>query len=258
MMARNRLEYLCLLLGKPAPTDVDAWTGRPMSAVLAYIGETKSDSAFIAATRKASNDKIAAFGVPLDARDHEMIERYRTQFVTEGLDTRYSSLGRNNRFDYPSYGRLIMETDRAGKLASYAADEGEYQYVRSLQLADKIIPVVGNVAGPKAFRAVAAYIGAHGLKTSALYMSNVEQYLMTRDGGFDGFAKNVALLPHDSTGVIIRSYFGRFGMPHPLYVSAPGNISTSMVERIDSFDRAFSAGELTSYSELVFKRYITP
>jgi hypothetical protein len=258
MMSRNRLEYLCLLLGKPVPANVDTWTGKPMSAVLAYLGETHTDSAVAAATRRASNERIAKFGVPLDNRDREMIDRYRAQFVTEGLDTRYSSLGRNNRFDYPSFGRLIMESDRAGRLLSYAADENEFQYVRSLQVNDRIIPVVGNVAGPKALKAVAAYVADHDLVVSAFYLSNVEQYLMTRDGGFDEFAKNVKLLPRDSTSVIIRSYFGRFGMPHPLFVPSAGNISTSMVERMDSFLRAFAAGELTNYSDLVFKRYVTP
>jgi hypothetical protein len=258
MMSRNRLEYLCLLLGKPIPADVDSWTGKPMSAVLAYIGETQTDSAVAAGARRASNERIAKFGIPLDVHDREMIDRYRAQFITEGLDTRYSSLGRNNRFDYPSFGRLIMESDREGHLLSYAADENEFQYVRSMQLADRIIPVVGNVAGPKALKAVGAYVAAHGLVVSAFYLSNVEQYLMTRDGGFDDYAKNVKLLPHDSTSVIIRSYFGRFGMPHPLFVSAAGNLSTSLVERIDSFLRAFTAGELTNYSELVFKRYVTP
>jgi hypothetical protein len=258
MMSRNRLEYLCLLLGKPVPADIDAWTGRPMGAVLAYIGETPTDSGAVAAARRASNDRIAKFGVPLDAHDREMIDRYRAQFVTEGLDTRYSSLGRNNRFDYPSFGRLIMESDRSGKLLSYLADENEFQFVRSMQLADRIIPVVGNVAGPKALKAVGSYAGERGMVVSAFYLSNVEQYLMTRDGGFDDYAKNVRLLPRDSTSVIIRSYFGRFGMPHPLYVPTSGNISTSMIERVDSFLRAFAAGELTNYSELVFKRYVTP
>src|SRR3954464_5695733 len=35
--APNRLEYLCLLLGKPAPTDVDQWTRRSTADILAYI-----------------------------------------------------------------------------------------------------------------------------------------------------------------------------------------------------------------------------
>jgi len=257
-MSRNRLEYLCLLLGKPVPADIEKWTGRPMGEVLAYVGEARTDSVAAAATKRASNERITRYGVPLDAHDREMIDRYRAQFVLEGLDTRYSSLGRNNRSDYPSFGRLITETDRAGRQLSYAADETAFQFVRRMQLADRIIPVVGNVAGDKAVKAIATYATERGLKVSAFYLSNVEQYLMGRDGGFDAYAKNVKLLPHDSMSVIIRSYFGRFGMPHPLHVPSPGNLSTSMIEPIDAFIRAFSAGELWNYSELVSKRYITP
>jgi hypothetical protein len=260
MMSRNRLEYVCLLLGKPVPADVEKWTGRPTQELLAYLGAAKTDSVAAAATRRASNDRIARMNVPLDAHDREMIDRYRAQFVAEALDTRYSSLGRNNRFDYPSFGTLMVATDRAGRQISYLADETEFQFVRAMQMNDRIVPIVGNVAGDRALRAVAQYAAEHGLIVSAFYLSNVEQYLMGRDGGFDAYARNVKLLPHDSTSVIIRSYFGgRFGgNQHPLYVPAPGNISTSLVERMDSFDRAFAAGELSGYSALVSDRYIKP
>jgi YD repeat-containing protein len=257
-MSRNRLEYLCLLLGKPVPPDIERWTGRSMSEVLAYIGDAKTDSNTAAATKRESNDRITRFGIRLDARDREMIDRYRAQFVYEGIDTRYSSLGRNNRFDYPSFGRLIAETDRAGRQISYLADERAFQFVKSLQASDRIVPVVGNLAGDKALRAVAAYAREHGLHVSALYVSNVEQYLMNRDGGFDVYARNVSTLPRDSSSVIIRSYFGRFGTQHPLHVPSLGNISTSIVEPMDSFVRAFNAGELSNYTELVLKRYVTP
>ena len=81
---------------------------------------------------------------------------------------------------------------------------------------------------------------------------------MGRDGGFDEYARNVKTLPHDSTSVIIRSFFGRFGATHPLYVAGRGSVSTSMIEPMNSFLRAFAAGELTNYSALVFDRYIKP
>ncbi|HEX3868097.1 MAG TPA: hypothetical protein VHV78_15145 [Gemmatimonadaceae bacterium] len=257
-MSRNRLEYLCLLMGKPVPADIDKWTGRSAGAVLAELGDLKVDTLAAAATRAASNARITSFGVPLDARDRDVIDRYRAAFVSEGLDTRYSSLGRNNRSEYPSFGGLMMETDRAGHLLSYLADESEFQFVRTMERENRIIPVVGNVAGDKAVKAIAEYARENGLSVSAFYLSNVEQYLMTRDGGFEQYARNVKLLPHDSASVIIRSYFGRFGMMHPLFVPAAGNISTSMIEPIDSFLRAFAAGELRTYSDLVFGRYVAP
>jgi hypothetical protein len=256
--ARNRLEYLCLLFGKPTPSDIDKWTGRPIGLIVAYLTRAATDSAFVAATRRASNDRIARFGVLLDAHDREMIDRYRAEFIADGLETRYSSLGRNNRMDYPSFGQLLMATDRGGRMRSYIADEEAYQFVRSMQLHDRIVPVVGNVAGDKAVRAIGAYAVDHGLLVSAFYLSNVEQYLMTRDGGFDSFVRNVKALPHDTASVIIRSYFGRFGATHPLFVPGIANISTSMIEPVDTFLRLYAAGSIRTYPDLVFSGYVSP
>ncbi|HEX4683965.1 MAG TPA: hypothetical protein VH277_14700 [Gemmatimonadaceae bacterium] len=256
--ARNRAEYLCLLLGKPVPADVAQWGAKPAAEILAYVTRTPTDSAAVAATRTASNARITALGVSLDARDRQMIDRYRAEFVASGLDTRYSSLGRNNRFDYPSLGQLIMAADREGHRLSYLADENAYQYVRDMETHDRIVPVVGNVAGDKAVKAIGEYAAEHHLHVSAFYLSNVEQYLLTREGGFPEFARNVATLPHDSTSVIIRSYFGRSGGLHPLYVPSAGNVSTSMIEPIDSFLRRYAAGEIRGYADLVFSGFITP
>ena len=258
LMSRNRLEFMLLLFGRPIPADIAAYTGRPMTDILGAFGETRVDSQAVMASRRASNERISRFGIPLTARDRDMIDRYRATFIAEGLDTRYSSIGRNNRGDYPSFGRLIMETDRAGRQLSYLANENAFQIVRTMQVNDRIIPVVGNVAGDKAVRAIGEYAAARGLKVAAFYMSNVEQYLMGRDGGFDEYAKNIKTLPHDSSSVIIRSYFGRFGPQHPLYVPGRGSISTSMIEPIRSFIRAYDRGELSSYSALVFDRYVKP
>jgi hypothetical protein len=257
-LARNRAEYLCLLLGRPVPVDVERWTGKPMAEIISYLALTPMSDTALASTRKRSDERIASFGVPLDARDRQVLERYRAEFARSGLDTRYSSLGRDNRLDYPSFAQLITATDRAGKQIGYLADETAFQYVRSMQLRNRIIPVTGNVAGPKAVRAIAQYAAEQGLHVSAFYLSNVEQYLMGRDGGFDDFARNVERLPRDSASVIIRSYFGRFGPTHPLYVPSAGNRSTSMAETIDSFVRRYAGGQIASYSDLVFSGYIPP
>jgi len=256
--SRNRLEYLCLLLGKPVPSDVDRWTGRPIADVLAYIGRTATDSATVRASRAASNARITSFGVSLDRRDRTTIDAYRAEFVASGLDTRYSSLGRNNRADYPSFGQLIRATDRAGREISYLADEDAFQYVRSMERRGRIIPVIGNVAGTTAMQSIARYAEENGLAVSAFYLSNVEQYLIQRDQGFDRYVANVRALPHNASSVIIRSYFGRFGQTHPLYVRAPGNVSTSMIETVDSFLRRATAREIGGYPDLVFGGYVSP
>ena len=255
-LSQDRMDYLCLLLGKPVPRDAPAWRRKPVADILAYLARTPSDSQLVGRTGRLISERIARFGVPLDARDASMIDRYRAEFVADGLETRYSSLGRNNRFDYPSFGQLIAETDRTGRQASYLASDDAFQLVRSMEVSNRIIPVTGNVAGDRAMAAIARYIATHGFKVSAFYLSNVEQYLLTRDGGFAAYERNVDALPRDAQSVIIRSYFGRFGRSHPLAV--PGHNSTSMIETIDSFVRRYRAGQIATYADLVFSGFVPP
>jgi len=257
-LSRNRTEFLCRLFGKPVPRDIEKWNGRQLGPVLVYLDRTPTDSAAVAETRRLSTERIASYAVPLDAHDRAMIERYRAEFIADGLDTRYSSIGRNNRLDYPTFRQLMIATDRNGRAASYLAEEEPFQFVRSMEARDLIVPVVGNVAGDKAVKAIGQYANEHHLTLSAFYLSNVEQYLLGRDGGFDEYARNVVALPRDSASVIIRSYFGRLGMVHPLYVPGPGNISTSMIETVDSFAKRYAGGELRGYADLVFGGYVKP
>lgn len=257
-LSRNRTEFLCRLFGKPVPPDIDKWTGRQIGLVLLYLERTPTDSAAVAETRRSSNERITSFGVPLDSHDRAMIDRYRSEFIVDGLDTRYSSIGRNNRMDYPTFRQLMLASDRSARAASYLAEEEPFQFVRSMEARDRIVPVVGNVAGDKAIKAIGQYATDHHLTISAFYLSNVEQYLLGRDGGFDEYARNIIALPRDTTSVIIRSYFGRLGMVHPLYVPGPGNISTSMIETIDSFAKRYVGGELHGYADLVFGGYVKP
>jgi hypothetical protein len=258
VLSRNRTEFLCRLFGKRVPPDVEKWTGRQVGPIIAYLDRAATDSGAVAETRRASNERITSFGVPLDAHDRAMIDRYRGEFIADGLDTRYSSIGRNNRMDYPTFRQLMLATDRNGRAASYLAEEEPFQFVRSMEARDLIVPVVGNVAGDRAVKAIGQYATEHHLAISAFYLSNVEQYLLGRDGGFEEWARNVVALPRDSASVIIRSYFGRLGMVHPLYVPGPGNISTSMIETIDSFAKRYAGGELRGYADLVFSGYVKP
>jgi hypothetical protein len=257
-VARNRLEYLCLLFGRPVPADIGAWTDRSTGDLLAYLDHTASDPRAAAASRDASNERITGYHVPLDPNDRAVLDRYRAEFVHDGLETRYSSLGRNNRFDYPSFRDLILATDRDGRQVSYLASERAFDVVRDMERDGRIVPVVGNVAGPHAVRAIGAYARSHDMKLSAFYLSNVEQYLMTRQGGFDVYVENLRTLPRDSTSVVIRSYFDHFGQSHPLANPASGSRSVSMIEPIDELLREFDAGEIRDYSDLVYHGYVRP
>jgi len=45
---------------------------------------------------------------------------------------------------------------------------------------------------------------------------------------------------------------------HPLFTPGRGSISTSMIERFDSFLKRFQAGEIRTYPDLVFNGFVQP
>ncbi|MGH7553152.1 MAG: hypothetical protein ACREMQ_09030 [Longimicrobiales bacterium] len=247
--ARNRLEYLCLLFGKPAPRDLARWEQRDIGQLLAYIDTVSSTGAFFQRTLTQVAATAKSFGYPLSESDLGTIRRFHSAFYDAGLDLRFSSYGRSPRSYYPTYRQLLLEKDLDGRQASYLVDEEDFQFLKSLHARNRIIPVVGDLAGDHALAAIASYLRAHDERLSAFYTSNVEFYLMAGDS-FDRFARNVTRLPRDAKSVIIRSYFGR-GYPHPQAV--PGYYSTQLMQSMEAFVRDEAAGGYRSYSDLVVR-----
>jgi len=242
-MARNRLEFLCLMTGTPLPADMDAWDDTDIGAIVAFVDSTKSDPARMEETLKDVRRRVQAWGYPLDVTDLEGIRRIHLAFFDGGLDVRYSNRGRF--VFYPTWRQLILSTDLEGVRDGYLASDARWRFVKDLERRNLIVPVVGDLAGAHALPAIGDEIRGRGLEVSVFYTSNVEQYLF-QYGTFPRFAASVAGLPSDSTSVIIRSYFrGR----HPQNV--PGHNSTQILERMADFDRSFAAGEYRTYYDVV-------
>ena len=72
-----------------------------------------------------------------------------------------------------------------------------------------MIPVVGDLSGPRALAAIGSRLRQQGQRLSAFYASNVEFYLFG-DGRFGRFVTNLGGMPRADNGVVIRSVFGRF------------------------------------------------
>jgi hypothetical protein len=253
--ARNRAEYLALLLGRPVPADVERWSDRPLDALIAHFDTVTMTPASEAAARAAVTEGIRRTGVPLDSSDWATIRRFHGAFIADGLDIRYESRGRPGRGFFPSLHELLLARDVDGTEANFLAREADFQFLKDLQARDRVIPITGNLAGPKALAAVGAWVRSQGEHVSALYTSNAEDYVM-RDGGFPQFEKNVAGLPRDAKSVIIRSYFGGFRGQHPFNV--PGSRSTQLLQPIDAFVAQLAKGGYTDYYMLVTDGAIDP
>jgi hypothetical protein len=203
--AQTRAEYVSLLTGRPAPEGIETWRNASLERIVAYIDDARSNADAVQRLDRRLHAAIAAFGVPLTASDFSTIERFHHTFIDAGLSLQFESRGRPPRSAYPTLRDLLLATDRAGRSWSYLASERDFQFVRSLEGRDLVIPVVGDLGGTRALAAIADLMTSRGDRLSGFYVSNVETYLS--GGKYSLFVKNVARLPRDAHSTIIRSTF---------------------------------------------------
>lgn len=253
-LSRNRIEYLCLLFGKPAPADLKVWEGRSIQEIIAYLDKTAAKRELLDTTMMGIQTKARSFGLKLEQSDLETIARIHRAFFEAGPDLKFTSRNRPPRYYYPSYRDLLLEKDLTGKNGNYLASEEDFRFLKSLEDRNLIIPVVGNLAGSQALKSIAQFLRERGDYVSAFYTSNVEFYLMRGDD-FERFAENLKQLPRDEKSVIIRSYFnGTWGYPHPQSVN--GYYSTQLLQTIDSFVKEYAAGGYHDYTDVISKHII--
>ncbi len=208
-LSSDRAEFMSRLFTKPRPAGLTAATSA-QTLQGAYWEEPTSDEAAYEANLRAIDDVLTArHHLPLSQADLDGIADVYHAFYWYGPDINYNSTnGRGGRGNMADYATLMADTDNAGVARSYLATEANFRIVKTLEAKNLVIPLVGNFAGPKALRHVAAYLKDHGAVVTVFYLSNVEQYLQ-QDGIWDAFCRNVAAMPLDGTSTFIRS--GRGG-----------------------------------------------
>jgi hypothetical protein len=206
-MARDRADFISLLFAKPRPAGLDSTTSiqamweayRPVATDSA-LG-TKNYQRILAQLTKTQHFQFT----------QDEMEKLRAVFDAffyygPSITTRGSASGRGG--DFASL--TGFSYDNAGQPRSFLSSEENYRYVKMLHDRNLIVPITGDFGGPKALRAIGAYLKEHGGIVRAFYVSNVEQYLFG-DAHDSAFYANVAALPVDSASVFIRPYSMRRG-----------------------------------------------
>ncbi len=243
MSARNRVEYLSMLYGRPAPPSLAQWDDRTLEEVLLHVDAVRVDPAHQARVHRRLMEQVEGFGVPLTGEDRATLQRFHEEFAASGLNLRFRSRGRGVRASYPTARELYLATDLEGAPGSYLATEERFRTVQALQRVGRIVPVVGDLAGPRAVRAIGEYLREQGQAVSLYYLSNVEFYLFRADT-FGAFVENVRTLPARPNSMLVRSLFNRSYL-HPSWV--PGNLSIQMMQRWPVFLDYTRDPGLTSY-----------
>lgn len=251
-LAGDRAEFLSLLFARPRPPGL-APAPTPAQLVEAFEA-APPDTALYWRTLRALRERLTAHhGFTLDGDDVAMIEYVYTSFHIGGPGLTYSfgqGLGpmRGGR-GMPSFADLMLATDGEGRNRGFLATEESFGLLRRMHLDNLIVPVVGDFAGPRALRAVGAFLAQHRAVVSAIYTSNVEQYLFREADKWRLYYDNVATLPIDSNSTFVRAVFnfsggGRAG-------GGFGARSVTMLQPVSELLAAYRSGRILGYGDVV-------
>jgi len=219
-LSADRADFVSRLFSKKRPAGLTA-ASSARDIFTAYESVDTGSADVFTANLKAIDDELTVkHHLPLSKDDLDGVEYVYDKFYTYGPRINYGSSQGNRmggRGGFIDYADLMEATDGAGVDRSYLANEENFRVVKALEEKNLMVPVVGDLSGPKAVRGIAKYLKDHGATVTAFYLSNVEQYLQ-RSGTTNKFLCNVAALPLDDQSTFIRSQggggpggFGGFG-----------------------------------------------
>ncbi len=235
-LSSNRAEYLARLHGRALPENPRAWDDRTIADIIARVESQPIDAAAVRRTRQAIDSLVRALPLPISAADIATIERFHQAFIDQGPALRFNTFGRAPQAYYPTFSDLLVETDMSGRQGSFLVREQDFRWVKQLEAKNLVVPVVGDLSGPTAVKAIGRWLSDRGVGVSQYYTSNVEDYVW-RDGNYRAFTANTRALPWTPDGVIIRSYFNR-GSRVPGLVAKEGYGSTQLLQPAAAFLRA--------------------
>ena len=235
-LGRDRVGYLERLLARRAvepPVDPSA------DQLVAAFEGVAMDRGRLDSTIAEVAGHLGPLGVVAEAEWLELAT-IQAKLAGPGFNARFLALPM-----YPTLGRLIRSKDRLGRAAHFLAREEWYQSVRAAQVGDRLIPLVGDFAGPTAMAGLAGWLRRRGLAVSAFYASDVEFFLL-RSGQFPAYVANLIKLPWTEDAVLIRTSTREIDHPE----RAQGDSSTTIVRPVAPFLVEARAGRIRTVDDL--------
>ena len=225
-MAADRADFISILFSKPRPQGLRAET--PIQQIWEAYWNVASDSAMWVRNYARIVERLTkAHGFAFTSEESDQLRWVFDAFYQYGpvISTRgapSAMRGGGGGGNGSTFADLTgYSTDAAGLPQSFLSHPDHYAYVKSLHERNLIVPVSGDFGGPKALRAIGAWLRSRGGTVSAFYVSNVEQYLF-QDGKQLAFYENVGSLPVNEASVFIRPYSMRRSVTtEPLCPIAP-------------------------------------
>jgi hypothetical protein len=256
-LAHDRTHFLSLLLSRPLRGGAAPGANAPIEKTLDYFMSTPAD-AVAYATNLATIRRTIEDGCQILLTDHDRsaLEYIYSAFRDENLSIQYRFGGPgwpNNPWGrFPALRDLILERDLSGRMGNFLISREDYDFLREMHERNRIIPVVGDFAGPKALASIAGYLKANGYEVSVFYTSNVEQYLFL-NGVFRAYVENVKKLPITEKSLFIRA-FPNMRESHPARIG--GHRLTTLLQKVTVFLKDYDQGLYPDYWSLATTHYI--
>lgn len=251
-LSRDRADFLATLFSRSRPPGLDSASS--VSALMQAFETVAPDSAMFARNFRLLIEHLTAtHGFRLTPDDVSGIEYVHAAFLVDGPALTYS-FGRGNGSwrmgrAMPSYGELMIEEDGTGVQRGYLANEMNFAALRAMQLRNLVVPIIGDFAGEKAIRAVGSYLKRHGATVSAVYTSNVEQYLFQSADAWRRYYDNVATLPMNDRSTFVRAVFNYGG--YNLSTGVRRTRSVTMLCSIEELLGAYRDGRIQGYWDVI-------
>lgn len=212
-LADSRVAYLESLFSRRLPGD-----SRPEDNIGTLLDALETAQPCLDRVRTTSSrveaQLCARHRFPLSHDDRQSLGAIAEQFARFGPGITWGSAGPDAGVGQPSFSDLMRARDRHGTQHAYLSSEERYARVRELHRRNRIVPVVGDFAGPMSLRAIGAHLRAIGTTVSAFYLSNVE-YFLQEEGRLDAFRSNLGELPADDWSLFIRPTLADSGRQLP-------------------------------------------
>ncbi len=251
-LSADRLQYLERLFGREVSLRTGPTQSMSISQLLELIDRSPRNKGYGQRVVSEALGAVRAWNIGLSATDLDAIRYIASAFIEGGPDLKFTSYHRSPRPHHPTYRTLLEETDSNGVQSSFLAQERRFQFIKMLHRKNLILPIVGDLGGPKALRSVADELRRRNLSVECFYVSNVEFYLFG-GGRWPAYVQNIRNLPWSRSGVLIRSYANMWQV-HPAQI--PGYYMTSLLQSVWRFLDNEAAGRNETYWNLVTHDYI--
>ncbi len=229
--ATSRSHFLTLLVGRPHQPEGDPGAAATVAQVIAHAEKQPPDRELWRQSHARLVDRITqSYRVVLTPADKVALREAHQAFYDGQLDIQFE-LHMKTRPRYPKLRDQLSMQAPDGRQLGFLASEDAFRFVQRMQAEHRIIPLVGDFAGPKALPGVASYLRENKIRLSVFYVSNVEEFLF-EDKVWPKWVENVLAFPTDDQSLFVRTWMNHHPR-HPKQLE--GQRTTTLIQRLSDF-----------------------